>query len=154
MPILRVIRMLLLTLVGSAVAAGTLFISVMQLGRAPRFDKALLGGLIPITVRKWPWAILIAVVLLLAWLAFRRTARQYGLGRGIRIWALQLGMSWSLAALLLLVGVFLYGIRTRSLADLNWPFTVGSLASVAVVLVGCSLGWRSHRAAPDPTIGT
>jgi hypothetical protein len=50
-----------------------------------------------------------------------------------------------MVALLLLIGVALYGGITRGLADMNWRFALDYLAVVVPLLLAC--GYARHRAA-------
>jgi hypothetical protein len=124
-----------------------LFIAMQQLRRPPGLEQALLGGLLPITTIKWPWLILVIVMVLLLWLTLKRTNGRRGLGGAIWTWALRLGLSWSAAVLLVLVGVIIYGSQSRRLADLNWPFALGSVGTAAALLLACALGWSRTRLA-------
>lgn len=136
MRIIGLIREALLTWLGTAGAVMALFVSVRELTRLPGVQNATLNGMVPITVSKLPWVVLILVVLVLLVLRARAIGAQRGMLWGIRTWLLRAGFWWSVLALLLFVGVLIYGILTQHLADLRWPFSIGFLVVTLIALVG------------------
>ena len=138
----RIIREAVLDLLASGVSALLLLISVRQVLRRPGIDNAMLGGPVPVTVHKWPWLIVIAAVLLLLWLGSRAIGGRRGPLWGAWAWLVRMGFWWSVMAMLLFVGVAVYGLMTRAISDLNWPFTLGYLGLMFPILLVCWFGWR------------
>jgi hypothetical protein len=138
-----VIKEALLDLIISALTALLLFYSLQELIRAPGVKTAMLGGLLPVTTIKWPWAVVIALVLLVLWLR----VRALGAGRGVRAgairWLVRLGLWWSLAALLVFAGAAIDGAFHRHLSDLNWSFACGYLGIDLAILLGCAYARQS-----------
>ncbi len=126
----------------SAASAVLLFISVQELVRHPGSDTAMFGGLLPITVHKAPWVLVIVAVLLALWLQVRALSGPRDTLWKLRTWVLRVGFWWSVAALVLFAGVAGYGAATRSLADLNWRFVLGYLALTIPLLLVCGYGRR------------
>jgi hypothetical protein len=140
---LRLIGLWLANLFGSAIAAIAGYAAVRELSHASADSRvAFLGGLIPITSVRFPWVVVLLATLAALWFVVRLKGDHRGAAWGLWIWSLQLGISWSIAALLLFAGTLLYGLSQRTLLDLNWGFSLGYLA-VAVILLTASLcGWR------------
>jgi len=74
-----------------------------------------------------------------------RRGALWGAGR----WLVRLGLWWSVAALLLFIGVAATGALTRSLAQFNWRFALGYLAVVVPMALVCGIA-RRRTAAPGP----
>lgn len=140
------IREAVLDLVASAFAAVLLFLAVQEMVRQPGLNTAMLGGLLPVTTHKLPWLAVIAAVLLALWLRARAIGGQRGALWGACRWLVRLGLWWSVAALLLFVGVAASGAFTRNLSDLNWRFALGYLAVVVPIVLAC--GIARQRTAP------
>jgi hypothetical protein len=115
---------------------------VNELRRAPD-EVGLLGGTVPITEHKWPWALALIALLLVAWLVVRAVGGASGWVWGALLSGLRVVFWWSVAALLLFLGVAIYGFATHPLADLSWPFTLGYLLVTLGALV--SSGWLQRR---------
>jgi hypothetical protein len=143
---MRLIREAVLDLMASAFAAVLLFIAVQELMRKPGLKTAMLGGLVPVTVHKFPWLVVIAAVLIALWLGVRAIGGQRGALWGAWRWLARLGLWWGALALLLFVGVGAGGAFTRNLSDLNWGFALGYLAVVVPIVVAC--GILRQRTAP------
>jgi len=146
---LRIIREALLDLVASAVIGLLLHIAVQELVRQPGVDTAMLGGMVPVTAKKWPWVLVLAALLLIIWGAARALGGPRGVLWGAWRWLVRLGLWWGAAALLLFFGVALYGAFTRDLSDLNWRFALLYLAIVIPVVLVCWLFRRHSPSAPD-----
>jgi hypothetical protein len=143
---MRIVREALLDLVASAFAAVLLYLAVQEMVRHPSLNTAMLGGLVPVTVHKLPWLTLIAAVLLALWLGARAIGGPRGTLWGARTWLVRIGLWWSVAALLLFIGVAANGVFTRDLSDMNWRFALGYLAVVVPIVLGC--GIARQRSAP------
>lgn len=143
---LRIILEALLDLVVSAVSALLLYVALQELVRRPGADTAMLGSMVPVTARKLPWLVVIAVVLLLLWVGARVIGGQRGMLWGAWRWLIRVGWWWSVVALLLFIGVAIYGAVTRGMSNLNWGFAFGYLAVLLPVLLACGVARR--RAAP------
>ena len=140
---LRMIGLWLANLFGSAIAALAGYASVRQFSHASEDSRvAFLGGLIPITSVKWPWVVVLLATLAVLWFVVRLKGDHRGAAWGLWVWSLELGISWSIAALLLFAGTLLYGLSQRSLLDLNWGFSLGYLAVSVILLTACLSGWR------------
>jgi len=145
------IKEALLALLGSASAALLLFVCLRELTRSPGIQNATLNGMVPITTSKFPWAILIIVAAAALLLRTRAIGGSRGWLWGIRLWVLRAGFWWSLASLLLFVGVLIYGVCTQSLADLRWPFAIGYLAVMIPVLLALRIALtRTERSGSLP----
>jgi hypothetical protein len=136
---MRIIREVVLDLVASAVAFVLLFIAVQELVRRPGLSTAMLGGMVPVTVHKWPWLLVIAAVLLALWLGARAVGGPRGALWGAWRWLVRIGLWWSAVALLLFIGVAVSGTFTHSFSELNWGFALGYLAVVVPILVVCGI---------------
>jgi hypothetical protein len=141
----RLIREALADLLASAIAAVLLYVALQELRRKPGADTALLDSMVPVTESKLPWLVVIAVLLLLLWLGARAIGGPRGSLWGAWAWLVRVGWWWSMLALLLFVGVAIYGASTRGLADMNWGFALDYLAVVVPLLLVC--GYARHRAA-------
>jgi hypothetical protein len=140
---LRLIALWLANLFGSALAAVAGYAAVREITHSPADSRiAFLGGLVPITSVKSPWLIALLVTLAALWLVVHLKGGRHGAVWGLWIWSLQVGISWSIAALLLFAGILLYGLSERSLWDLNWRFSLGYLAAAVILLAACLSGWR------------
>jgi hypothetical protein len=140
---LRLIGLWLANLFGSAIAALAGYAAVRELSHASADPRvAFLGGLIPITSAKFPWVFVLLATLAALWFVVRRKGDHRGAAWGLWIWSLQLGISWSIAALLLFAGTLLYGLSERTLLDLNWGFSLGYLAVAVILLTACLSAWR------------
>jgi hypothetical protein len=128
----------------SGASAVLLFISLQELVRHPGSDSAMFGGLLPITVHKAPWVLVIAAVLLALWLQVRALRGPRDTLWKLRTWVVRVGFWWSVAALVLFAGVAGYGAATRSLADLNWRFALSYLGLTIPLLLVC--GYARRRA--------
>jgi hypothetical protein len=128
----------------SSVSAVLLYISLQELVRHPGADSAMLGGLLPITVHKAPWVLVIVAVLLALWLRVRALRGPRDTLWKLGTWVARVGFWWSVAALVLFAGVAGYGAATRSLADLNWRFALSYLALTIPLLLVC--GYARRRA--------
>ncbi len=137
---LSVIKEALLALMSTAVGALLLFVSVQEITRPAGVKDATLGRLLPITVDKRPWWLLIAVVLLLVWFAARALGKPRGVLWGLWRWGVRAGFWWSAVALLLFAGVVIHGFGTRSLADLNWRFVLAYMVVSIAILIACGIG--------------
>ena len=126
----------------SGASAVLLFISFQELVRHP--GSPMFGGLLPITVHKAPWVLVIVAVLLALWLQVRAPRQPGDTLWKLRTWVVRVGFWWSVAALVLFTAVAGYGAATRSLADLNWRFVLGYLALTIPLLVVC--GYARRRA--------
>ncbi len=144
---LRLIGLWLANVFGSAIAALAGYVAVRQFSHAAEDSRvAILGGLIPITAAKFPWVVVLLATLAALWFVVRLKGDQRGAAWGLRIWGLELGISWSIVALLLFAGTLSYGLSRRSLSDLNWAFSLGYLAVAVIVLTAFLGGWRmTHR---------
>ena len=147
---MRIIREAVLDLMTSAFAALLLFLAVQEMVRRPGADTAMLGGLVPVTARKLPWLAVIAAVLLALWLGARAIGGQRGTLWGAWRWLVRLGLWWSVAALLVFIGVAANGAFTRDISDLNWRFALGYLAAVVPIVLACAIAWQ--RTAPSGAI--
>jgi hypothetical protein len=136
---MRLIREAVLDLIASAFAGVLLFIAIQELMRKPGLKTAMLGGLVPVTAHKFPWLVVIALVLLALWLGVRAIGGQRGTLWGAWRWLVRLGLWWGTLALLLFAGVAVYGVFTRDLSDLNWGFALGYLAVVVPIVVACGI---------------
>ena len=104
----------------------------------------MFGGLLPITVYKAPWVLVIVAVLLALWLQIRALRGPRETLWKLGTWVVRVGFWWSVAALVLFAGVAGYGAATRSLADLNWRFVLSYLAlTIPALLVS---GYARRRA--------
>jgi hypothetical protein len=140
---LKLIASWLLNLFGSAMAALALYAALREIGHSPADPRvAFLGGLIPITSVKFPWVLVLLATLAALWIVVRLKGGHRGAAWGLWIWSLQLGICWSIAALLLFGGTLLYGLSQRTLLDLNWGFSLGYLAAAVILLAACLSGWR------------
>lgn len=137
---LSVIKEALLVLLSSAAAALLLFVCLQEITRPAGMQYATLGRMIPITANKAPWWLLIALLLLALWFGAYLMGKPRGLLWGLWRWGLRIGFWWSAVALLLFAGVAIYGVCTRPLSDLNWPFALGYLAVSVPILILCGLG--------------
>ena len=146
---MRIIREAALDLMSSAAAAMLLYLGLQELLRHPGVDTAMLGGLVPVTEHKLPWLLVIAVVVLALWLRVRAIGGRRGALWGAGRWLVRLGLWWSVAALLLFIGVAATGALTRSLAQFNWRFALGYLAVVVPMALVCGIA-RRRTAAPGP----
>jgi hypothetical protein len=140
----RIITEAVRDLLVSGASAVLLFISVQELVRRPGSDSAMFGGLLPITVHRWPWVLIIAAVLLALWLQLRALRGPQATLWRLQTWVFRVGFWWSVAALLLFVAVAGYGAATRNLSDLNWRFALGYLALTIPLLLVC--GYARRRA--------
>jgi hypothetical protein len=129
-------------MLASVVAGLLLLISLLELIRRPDFDSAMFGGLVPVTTHKLPWALVILAVLLALWLGLRRLGGARGIFWAAAVWVSRLGIWWSIAGLMLYLGVAVYGGLTRGLDGLNWPFALGFPVLLLALLLGFSLAWR------------
>jgi hypothetical protein len=146
----RIIREVLVDLLASAAIGLLLHIAVQELVRQPGVDTAMLGGMVPVTAQKWPWVLVIAALLLILWLAARALGGPRGVLWGAWRWLVRLGLWWSATALLLFIGVAVYGACTRDLSDLNWGFALLYLVIVIPVVLVCWLiRRRSSPIRPD-----
>ena len=141
----RLIREAVVDLLASGLSALLLYVSLQELRRKSGHDTAMLDSMVPVTERKLPWLVVIAVLLLLLWLGARAIGGPRGTLWGAWSWLVRAGWWWSMVALLLLIGVALYGGITRGLADMNWRFALDYLAVVVPLLLAC--GYARHRAA-------
>ena len=139
---MRIIREAVLDLLASAAGAMLLYVSVQELVRQPGLSTAMLGGMVPVTTHKAPWLVLMALVLLALWLAARAVGGQRGTLWGAWRWMVRLGLWWSVAALLVFLGVAVYGAFTRDLSELNWGFALGYLAVVTPIALACAIARR------------
>jgi len=139
------IREALLDLLASGAGALLLYVCWQELRRKPGANTALLDSMLPVTERKYPWAILLLLVLALLLLGARAIGQPRGLIWGIWRWAIRAAWWWSLVALLLFIGVALYGGVTRGLAGLNWGFVLDFLAVVLPLVLLC--GYARQRTA-------
>jgi hypothetical protein len=137
---LSVIKEALLALMSSAIGALLLFVCVQEITRPAGVKDATLGRLLPITVDKRPWWLLIAVVLLAVWFAARGLGKPRGVLWGLWRWGVRAGFWWSAVALLLFAGVVIHGFGTRSVADLNWRFVLAYLVVSIAILIACGIG--------------
>jgi hypothetical protein len=148
----RLIKEALLDLIISGLAAVLLFYSVQELIRTPGVSSAMLGGLLPVTTIKWPWVVVIAVVLLVLWLRVRALGARRGVTAGAIRWLVRLGLWWSLVALLVFTGAAIDGALHRNLSDLNWSFAGSYLGLDLAVLLGCAYArarlMRAQRHSP------
>jgi hypothetical protein len=135
----RLIREIVLDLLVSAIAFVLLFISVQELIRRPGLSSAMLGGMVPVTVHKWPWLLVIAAVLLALWFLVRAIGGPQGTLWGALQWLVRVGLWWSAIALLLFLGVAINGAFTHNISELNWGFALGYLAIVLPILIVCGL---------------
>jgi hypothetical protein len=135
-----VIKEALLVLASSAAAALLLLVCVQEIIRPAGVQDATLGRLLPITSNKSPWWLLIAVVLVAVWFGARAVGKPRGVLWGLWRWGLRIGFWWSGVALVLFAGVAIHGAHTRSVADLNWPFTLGYLTVSVAILIVCGIG--------------
>jgi hypothetical protein len=136
----RLIREAVLDLLASAAIALLMHITVQELLRQPGVDSALLSGMVPVTREKWPWLLVIAGLLIALWLGARALGGRGGVLWGARRWLVRLGLWWSVAALLLFIGVAGHGAFTRDRSDLNWRFALGYLAVVIPIALCCWFG--------------
>jgi hypothetical protein len=143
---MRIIREAVLDLVASAFAAVLLYLAVQEMVRQPSLNTAMLGGSVPVTVHKLPWLAVIAAVLLALWLGARAIGGPRGTLWGAWRWLLRIGLWWSVAALLLFIGVAATGVFTRDISDMNWRFALGYLAVVVPIVLTC--GIARQRTAP------
>jgi hypothetical protein len=140
---LRLIGLWLANLFGSAIAALAGYAAVREVSHTSADSRvAFLGGLIPITSVKFPWIVVLLTTLAALWFVVRLKGDHRGAAWGLWIWTLQLGITWSIAALLLFTGTLLYGLSQRTLSDLNWGFSLGYLAVAVIPLTTCLIGWR------------
>ena len=128
----------------SGASAVLLYISVQELIRHPGSDSAMFSGLLPITVHKVPWVLVIVAVVLALWLQVRALSGPRDTLWKLRAWLARVGFWWSVAALVLFAGVAGYGAATRSLADLNWRFVLSYLGLTLPSLLVC--GYARRRA--------
>jgi hypothetical protein len=128
----------------SGASAVLLYISVQELIRHPGSDSAMFSGLLPITVHKAPWVLVIVAVLLALWLQVRALSGPRDTLWKLRAWLARVGFWWSVAALVLFAGVAAYGAATRRVAELNWRFVLGYMALTIPLLLGC--GYARRRA--------
>ena len=140
---LRIVREALLYLLGSGLGLFALLTSARELLRRPAGGIGLWGDIVPFTEHRWPWLLVIAVLLALLWLV----CRMVGGARG-PIWgALAVGLVsafwWSAVALLLFLGIAAHGFATHPIAYLNWPFAVSYLLITLIVLALCA--WLQRR---------
>jgi hypothetical protein len=145
---MRPVRMIgeaVLDLVVSGVACLLLYVALEELLRKPGHNTAVLDSMVPVTERKLPWLIVIAGLLLLLWLGARAIGGPRGALWGAWAWLVRIGWWWSVAALLLFIGVAAYGGSTRGLADMNWGFALDYLAVVVPLLLVC--GYARQRGA-------
>jgi hypothetical protein len=119
----------------SAVAALT---CVNELRRAPD-EFGLLGGTVPITEHKWPWALALLLLPAALWLVARTVGGARGLVWGVLMAGLRTAFWWSVVALLVFVGVAIHGFATHPIADLIWPFTLGYLLATLSALASSAL---------------
>ena len=143
---LRIIRQALLDLVASGASVLLLYVAVQELLRKPAANTAMLGSMVPVTERKLPWLIVIAVVLLLLWVGVRAVGGRRGPILGAWRWLARVGFWWSVVAMLLFIGVAIYGLSTRGLSGLNWGFSLGCLTLVLALVLAC--GFARQRTAP------
>jgi hypothetical protein len=136
---MRLVRQVVLDLLASAVAFVLLFIAIQELVRRPGLSTAMLGGMVPVTVHKWPWLLVIAAVLLGLWLLARAVGGPRGTLWGASQWLVRVGLWWSAIALLLFLGVAISGAFTHNISELNWGFALGYLAVVLPILIVCGL---------------
>ena len=141
----RLIREALANLLASGLAALVLYVALQELRRKPGHDTAFLDSMVPVTESKLPWLVVIAVLLLLLWLGARAIGRPRGILWGAWVWLVRAVWWWSVLALLLFIGVAIYGGSTRGLADMDWRFALDYLAVVVPLLLLC--GYARHRAA-------
>lgn len=150
MRIVSVIREAMLTLLGSACGALLLFVSARELTRSPGLQNATLNGLVPITSIKFPWLVVIALVLVAVFLSVRSIAGQGSLLSGLWLLFVRAGFWWSMVALLLFIGVIAYGARTQSFSDLRWPVAAAYIAVAIPVLIAFGLGRARAVRSPSP----
>lgn len=143
---LLLIREATMDLLVSGGSALLLFISIQELVRRPGIDTAMLGGMVPVTVHKSPWVLVIALLLLALWLRSRALGGKRGAIWGAGRWLVRIGFWWSVIALVLYVCVAIQGARSQSWSDLNWPFAAGFLAVNLLVLTACGIGRRQNAA--------
>jgi hypothetical protein len=141
----RLIGEAVMDLLVSGLACLLLYVALEELLRKPGHDTAVLDSMVPVTERKLPWLIVIAVLLLLLWLGARAIGGPRGVLWGAWAWLVRIGWWWSVAALLLFIGVAAYGGSTRGLADVNWGFALDYLAVVVPLLLVC--GYARRRGA-------
>jgi hypothetical protein len=147
---LRLIACAMLELVGSALSAAALITAVRELTRR-QSAFGLWGGTIPITDHKWPWVVLLLVLVLCLFLIARAIGGPRGLIWGAVVWLLRIALWWAAAALLVFLGVVVYGLCTQSISDLNVRFALSYLVvSLAATLIFWQLHRRSARAATPP----
>jgi hypothetical protein len=125
-----------------ALGAIAVLTCVNELRRAPD-EVGLLGGTVPITEHKWPWALALIALLLLVWLVVRTVGGARGWAWGALMSGLRAVFWWSVAALLLFAGVAIHGFASHPLADLSWPFTLGYLLATLGALVSST--WLLRR---------
>lgn len=141
---LRLIASWLANLLGSGTAALALYAAVRQIGHSPADPRTVfLGGLVPITSLKYPWVFVLVGTLTALWIVVHRKGSRRGAAWGLWIWSLQVGISWSIAALLLFAGILSYGLSEQSLSDLNWRFSLGYLTAAVILLAACLAGWKA-----------
>lgn len=141
----RLIREAVADLLASGVSVLLLYVALQELRRKPGPSTALLDSMVPVTQGKLPWLVVIAVLLLLLWLGARAIGGPRGTLWGAWAWLVRVGWWWSMVALLLFIGVAIYGGSTRGLGDMNWGFALDYLAVVVPLLLLC--GYARHRAA-------
>ena len=124
---LRVIREALIDLVSSTVVVFILISAVRELRGTPNAN-GLWAGLMPITERKWPWLVLILLILALVWHALRRLGGARGILWGAAIWLRRLAFCWSMTALVLFASALVIGLFEQPLSSLNWHFAIGYLS--------------------------
>jgi hypothetical protein len=144
---LRIVRQALLCLLGSGLGAVALLTCVRELVRAPN-GAGLWGGAVPITQHKWPWVLVLAALLVTLWVVVRSVGGARGLLWGGLMAGLRTGFWWSIAALLVFLGVAIRGFATHPIADLSWPFALGYLLSALLVLALCVWLQRRLRLTP------
>jgi hypothetical protein len=132
----RIVREALLYLLGSGLGAVALLTCVRELLRAPN-GAGLWGGAVPITEHKWPWVLVLAAALVTLWVALRSVGGARGLIWGGLMAGLRTGFWWSIAALLVFLGVAIRGFVTHPIVDLIWPFALSYLLSALLLLALC-----------------
>jgi hypothetical protein len=139
---LRLLKLALLDLVLSALAAIVFLMGIKGLFRHPEAGAGMLDALLPGAVRKPVYALLIVLAVVGLW----RGARLVGNGRGTIVGATTLlariGLWWSVVALAVFVGVALYGASDHHLSELNWPFALGYLVVTLAVAGLCAFTWQ------------
>lgn len=140
---MRIVRMIIQAVreLGVAVlTAALLYIAARHL--RPSGSAVIHAEISPFTTQNLPWVLVAAAVPTALWLRVRSRAGGQRAVWAACLWLVRIATWWGIAALLLFLGVVIYGITDRNLSDLNWRFSLGYLLTVVSFLAACVFARR------------